>query len=207
MHAFENPGDREQIPKTFHVIIRRPFGPLVSHGLHLYVHQDTWKAALGWVESTFPGVDTRPTACRKNAVPSAFARVGNGDPVVIQDVDAFGITQRVGGRFVRTKAPTGHWRHSSESVADDLLKAALFLRDHSENLARSFRGLRLQYERGDTQAWTYDRLLEMKFFIERADVWRNNVFRQYNELHPQRVLDMPTRRIDAIEANREFLHS
>lgn len=184
-------------PKTFHVIIRHPFGFHVSHGLSMYVHGDTWQDVLGWIESTFPGVDTKPTVFRKNAVPSALPRVGNCDPVVIHDVDVFGITKRVGGKLVRSKAPEGHWRHSAEDVVNDLFKAATFLREQSVNLTRSFQGLRHQYERGNTQAWAYNRLLEMKASIERADVWQDNVWRQYCAARPQRGLDMPERRIAA----------
>jgi hypothetical protein len=182
-------------PKTFHVMIRRPFGFLVSHGISMYVHGDTWQDVLEWIESTFPGVDTGPTVIRKNAVPGILPRIGNADPVVINDVDLFGITKREGGKIVRLKAPEGHWRHSAEDVANDLFKVSTLLREQSEALTRSFHGLRDQYERGNTQDWAYDRLLEMKTSIERADVWQDNVWRQYCEARPQRGLDMPDRRI------------
>ena len=185
-------------PKTFHVTIRHPFGLLVSHGLSMYVHGDTWQDVLGWVESTFPGVDTRPTVFRKSAVLGLLPRIGNSDPVVINDVDLFGITKREGGKIVRLKAPEGHWRHSAEDVVNDLFKVATLLREQSEALTRSFHGLRDQYERGNTQAWAYDRLLEMKASIERADVWQYNVWLQYCTAQPQRVLDMPERRIAAL---------
>jgi len=178
-------------PKTFHVIIRPPFGLSASQGLSMYVHCDNWQDVLGWVESTFPGVDTRPTVARKNAVPGSRPRVGNCDPVVIHDVDVFGITERAGGKFVRSPAPAGHWRRNAEDVVNDLFKVATFLREQSVCLTRSFQSLRHQYERGHTQPWAYDRLLELKAAIKHFDVWQDNVWGQYCAARPRRDLRMP----------------
>jgi hypothetical protein len=182
-------------PKTFHVMIRHPFGLRFS----MYVHNDTWQTVLGWVESTFPGVDTRPTVSRKNVASGSPPSIGNSDPVVIHDVDMYSTTSsRVGGKIVRSKLPEGHWRRSAEDVINDLYRAATFLREQSIYLTRSFQGLRHQYERGSTQTGAYDRLLEMKATIELADVWQDNIWQQYCAARPQRDLEMPEHRIAAI---------
>lgn len=191
----ERPGARKEAlhPKTFHVRIRPPFGAQVLPGLSLYVHGETWQGVLSWVESTFPGVDTRPTVFRKNAASSSRPRIGNNDPVVIQDVDAFGITMRIGGRFVQSPAPEGHWRHSVETVAQGLFEVATVLREQSVSLTRSFQSQRHLYERGAPTDSAYNRLGAIKASIERADVWHDNVWRQYCATRLLRDLDMPER--------------
>jgi hypothetical protein len=161
----------------------------------MYVHFETWQEVLGWVEATFPGVDTAPTIRRKTVGLGPHRRVGNSDPVVINDVDKYGMTDRVDGKIVRVQAPAGHWRRTVEDVLGDLFKVGVQLRDESASLARTFLDLRRQYERGTAQEWVYERLVQMKTSIELLDVWHDNVWRQYCASRPLRGLDLPERRV------------
>ena len=187
-------------PKTFHVMIRKPYGFLVAHGINMYVHKETFREVIEWVENTFVGVNTKPTLLRMAEVGTAAIKVGNNDPVVIHDVDCFGKAERIAGKLVMTKVPEGHWRRSEKDVSEDLFKTANFLRDTSNSLTESFHGLKHQYEIGNTQDWAYDRLIEMKNSIERADVWQKNVWSQYCALRQMNGLELPERRKEKLVA-------
>jgi hypothetical protein len=175
-------------PKTFEVRLCRPFGAGTSNPYVFYVHADDRQQALGWVESVFVGIDTRPTLYRWSG--GLLPQIGNSDPVSITDCDSYRRTRRVGGGIVRSVAEPGEFRRSSKDVVDDYEKVVAYLGEEHRRIVSSFHGMARDYAR-QPRSWVYERLVELKCSAERSALWRENMVKHVERVRPALTLDLP----------------
>lgn len=177
-------------PKTFNVRLTRPFSKGDGTSISLHLHVESAQDALAWTTRVFEGVNIAPTLQRWQLPRSEKPRVGNSDPVVIVDCDAFQTSQRAAG-LQAAPTPPGASRRSVQEVQDDLFQAFERVANAHRRYAQTFQQLKASYEKGREPAWMYERLKEYKQICELTLKWQDNLWSEYKGTLAHRGLEMP----------------
>lgn len=185
-------------PRTFQIVLSKPFGVITQHAYVFKIHADSWDGALAWVARVFPGIDIERTRQmhlnRTPPVPPQLARPGNSSPVSIIDCDAFSRRKgRQGTAAWNEFWPEGHWRCSSTDVADDLAKILAHLQSERLHHQKAFAFDCACYERNG-RPWEYARAEERRAAIEKALTWQEALWAEYRLLERARVFELPARK-------------
>lgn len=173
-------------PKTFHVILSRPFSHLYD-SFSFYLHADTREEVLAWVERVFEGIKVVIAP----PPPPGVIRVGNRDSVKILDCDRFRPSKRVAGKVVFEQGIPGQFRHPENDVRDDLLKVFRQLQKIRLSLAANFEIYKTIYEKHGGRRQDLEKLQEDKVAYALAFQWEINVWQEYLTYASKLELVMP----------------
>jgi sugar phosphate isomerase/epimerase len=173
-------------PKTFHIMLSRPF-PRLYDGLSFYLHVETREEALAWVERVFEGIKVVIAP----PPPPGVIVVGNRDSVKMLDCDRFRKSKRVAGKRVFEQGTPGQFRHPEKDVRDDLLKVFRRLQDIRLEAAATFETYKVIYERHGGRQQDWDHLEEDRNTYALALKWEANVWQEYLKYASKQEFVMP----------------
>jgi hypothetical protein len=172
------------LPKTFNVHLR-PFQTFAQNVYLFDIHATDREEALSWVERVFVGLDTAPTRKRwENR--STIPKVGNTDPVVIHDCDAFRKSKFVQGVRQIVSAEDGEFRHSETEVANGLYRVFQHLQEDRIYLQDSAKSLEELLEKKSVQGYI-GRVELLRQLAQPVLTWQHNLWNEYFRLETARL--------------------
>ena len=177
-------------PKTFQIRLVHHYRHLSDAPCVFRLHANTAQDALDWVARVFVGIDVAPTLRRWQEQGSSPIRVGNDDPVIIIDCDAFRSPKGYAAcKGAEAQPQHGAFRISAEDAGAEMLRLFLSLQNERKRWMTSFVFMKDAYEKGRAPNWTRDRLVELKHACEMTLLWQDNLWQEYLAVQRTAALD------------------